>query len=374
MHDGVKRLVAGAMLVAWVAATAAAGAVEWPMFVARKVDLPATFRPVDFNDRGELAGFRLLDSRQRWGQEQLGWRRLEGQEALVVRDLPQGDRHGALLAIGHTGLAAGYGTGAGKADRGHLDHDAPNGARAMTVTPAGEVVQLAPLLPQGLDSIAFDVNRGQQVLGSIYRWTERRGFRAKPFVWSAEAGVQYPLGLDDDGISFRAAAMNDHGQIAGTRSIYPIAWIWDPLEGLRVIDAGIQVVRALNNHGVMIGDGSYRKAFVWHRSRGLRFLPPVEPGGIHRCDAADINDAGWIVGVCSLHPTLWIPDAAGNYAAGDLKDLVAPADRELLSRVSWSEAVKVGNDGSILVHTWEDDPLRFEDAPSASLILTPVAR
>ncbi len=364
---------AGAVLIAVSAALAApAAAFEWPTFSAQRVDLPVAYRPTAFNKHGELAGFKLLDSQARWGQERLGWRQLANEaEPHVVQDLPKGDRHGAMLAINDAGMAAGFGTVAGDPDQGYLGLIAPNGARAVIVTPAGEAISLAPVLIDGTESVAVDVNRDGVVAGTVYTWWDEYPphYTAKPFVWSAAGGVRYPFGSAPGRQQNRAVSINDHGQLAGMDQ--DGGYLWDPDKGVLRLPRLVGVA-ALNNRGEVTGRDVYRQAFVWQRAAGKRILPILRPSDKHRCNAYDINDSGWIVGVCNERPILWIPDESGTYQAAELNGLTQPtmAAGEH-DAFTWSEAVRIADDGRILVHTWNKDRFSYESEPSISVMLTP---
>jgi probable HAF family extracellular repeat protein len=213
--------------------------------------------------------------------------------------------------------------------------------------PDGSVVDLLPTL--GDCSIA-DINDSRTILGN----THVDGQMA-PFVWTAEAGIEY-LAVPVDGQYAYATAINNAGHVIGDclfpgfKSGEQHAAMWrdgscidlGTFEGGEYSDA-----HAINNLGQIVGYSSTNtgpwQAFGWDDQSGMQYLLGES---VRSSVARDINDLGQIVGSAALsgqefaHATIW--------DEGVMIDL-----HNLARGQSWAEAVNLRGEvvGAITFYT-----------------------
>jgi len=157
-----------------------------------------------------------------------------------------------------------------------------------------------------------DINNAGQVVG---RYGSGSGIvqptpgvlPGRAFVWSADSG-RIDLSLDPFGFSM-AAAINEHGQVAGTSEILdPVTFelvgihpfLWDATSGIRdlgTLGGGAAFAADINALGQVVGYSEdaegYTHAFVWDEANGMRELPSIAGGGSR---ATAINDLGQVLG------------------------------------------------------------------------------
>jgi len=173
--------------------------------------------------------------------------------------------------------------------------------RAFLWTPEEGFVTL-PLAPGAYDQSAEDINdRGVIVGTATLSGVGDRGFVYKD--------GQYTILPPAQGKGWSSAiAVNNKGEVAGTRSIGDgvlpeNAYFWSEATGfidLGLMDSTKSQALAINDAGWVVGRrgivGSTDEAFLWDRS-GLVILGPI-PGGFNS-SARGINNAGQIV--CTGH-------------------------------------------------------------------------
>ena len=205
---------------------------------------------------------------------------------------------------------------------------------------------------------ATAINGYGQVVGVI----GRRPPSCHGFVWRPDSGVaaldQAPSAAND---------INDRGQVVGWRGDdlgqkRACVWLPEPDGSYRRMDLapdcqGWTEACALNDDGLVVGQGSQVGAFAWSEEDGLQVLPSP-PQGLARAD--DVNAHGHIVGVArgsgARGAALW-----REGQAVDLNSVAAPAGVWELTR-----ALAIGDDGLIACQGVSSEG-------TETVLLTPVA-
>jgi uncharacterized membrane protein len=165
--------------------------------------------------------------------------------------------------------------------------------------------------------IALDVNNRDQVVGFAYRLGEDGGAGPEAFTWSSRDGVRIlERGATD---TTEAAAVNNSGAIAGTvayngtptRSSSVHAALWERRSFRHYPGPDWTMGSGINERGWSVGvlsrQGGPNRPFMWADDFALE-LPA--PAGLEGWYAADVNNAGWIVGAAynasgETHAVLW---------------------------------------------------------------------
>jgi len=181
--------------------------------------------------------------------------------------------------------------------------------------PLHSVIDLGTL--GGSSSRALAVNNAGVVVGAA-RTSEGS---EHAFVWNPVTRRMRDLGtlgvVAGRDYSFRSEAtgINDHGQIVGNSCSeeWPascMAFLWEPrtrqLQPLLRPGAST-FARAINNHGVVVGDLDLTVAAWWTRAQGWQLINDPSRDADGYASATDINDRGQIVGLGS--PEIPGPDS-----------------------------------------------------------------
>lgn len=279
----------------------------------------------------------------------------------------------------------------------------------------GSAMQNLGTLPGYSGSGAQGVNNAGQVVGS-----SSSSSRTHAFLWSADTGMQ-DLGDLAGGADFSAAyGVNDAGQVVGHSETADgrRAFLWSQgsgMQNLGVLPGGeSSYATAINNVGMVTGQsGSH--AYVWSAGSGMQNLGGL-PGGDGRSFAADINDAGQVVGDASAatgsRAFLWtathgmqdlgdLPGGADfSYANGvneagevvggsfsdkefravlwdtkqglrDLNDLIDPDD-PLAGKITLTDAAAINDAGDIVANGWRPSAFRGDEWGERAFLLSPV--
>lgn len=159
------------------------------------------------------------------------------------------------------------------------------------------------------------------------------------FVWTASTGL-VDLGTLG-GVSSRASAINNTGEIVGTSQVSSGDWhafYWTPSSGM--VDIGTldgyssSEALGLNNDGEIVGDSSspsgITRAFAWTSAGGIINLGAISPSSAQSV-ADSVNDSGQIIGssLTSTTNAFGNPDGDLVYWASSsspLTDLGLPGD------------------------------------------------
>jgi probable HAF family extracellular repeat protein len=208
----------------------------------------------------------------------------------------------------------------------------------------------------GVDSAAADINRFGQIAGTSA--TASGAFHA--FFRDVDGAV-LDLGAFSDGRGFSSAiAMNDRGQVVGTRvdGDREDAFVWDGRHGMQslVPDSGPEFFpfpSDINNRGevvgAVLGAGSQR-AFRWTRREGLQFLGTLSGVDTDFATASAINREGTIVGgsqtaTGDFHGFVWNPRTGMQ----DLNELIDTRNQLPIQPVLGT-AIGINDEGSIAVN------------------------
>ena len=306
------------------------------------IDLGIGNGPSDINNNGEVAG-TTLDRHLFYWSAAKGIVKLEGLEGLrgsavainhqtmivggvkhpnssyytlpAFWNIPSGNLNPNILPLlpGHI-----YGQAVAINDLNHIVGECDNGGvsyQKACFWKDGTVISLHK--PEDQDSEAKDINRYDQVVGTVLT---SRGYRG--FFW--ENGVRTDIGSLGGGqtgdITF-AFAINDVGQVVGTSRTGNGLWLWRPFiwtktQGMKEIpgsesffpNKGPSEIYAdaddINSHSQVVGQvgvwaaTSPSKSFYWDKNKGMvdlnNLLPPNS--GWQNLFGASINDSGQIVG------------------------------------------------------------------------------
>jgi probable HAF family extracellular repeat protein len=169
------------------------------------------------------------------------------------------------------------------------------------------------------------VNESGQIVGARSE-TNLRG-DTEAFLYDTVTGVHTDLHALLNGTSpgiTEANGINDHGVVIGEGSAggFIAAWVWDPNAGFTFMpalkngDRDRNHTADINNEGVVVGwaatDGwTDWRAYIWDETRGIRDLNDLVdlPQGFILDRAASISDTGVIVGIGHWGPG-WGPSVA----------------------------------------------------------------
>jgi probable HAF family extracellular repeat protein len=156
----------------------------------------------------------------------------------------------------------------------------------------------------GVDSFASSINRSGQVVGG----SATAGGDTHAFLRDVDGEV-LDLGAFPDGHGFSSAtAMNDRGQVVGTRSDEENedVFVWDARHGMQSLSpqfgpAFSAFPSDINNRGDVVGSvlvqtDESQHAFRWTRAEGVRLLGTLSGVDTDFATASAINDFGTIVG------------------------------------------------------------------------------
>ena len=228
----------------------------------------------------------------------------------------------SVLCLSLAALAA-CGEGAGESIPGSAAQDTTAGISVRRPAAAGDAPRIVdgPLdlgTPTDADSRVSAISDRGQAVGLIDSRT--------PFIWDQTAGVRAIDGLPDCGgetPSVEVGDVNSRGQVVGTVRCMRIrgsddisvvsirAFVWSFAQGARVLPepAGLPFTQAaaINESGAVAGRAAADalaapQAVMWLPDGTVRYLgAPTALGSA----AADINDAGQVVGTRGNHAFLW---------------------------------------------------------------------
>jgi len=208
----------------------------------------------------------------------------------------------------------------------------------------------------GVNTFPTDINRRGQIVGASE--TETGAFHA--FLRDVNGEV-LDLGASPGGSGVSSAtAMNDRGQVIGTRAAGGVvdAFIWDERRGMRPLieDTApnfFPFPLDINNRGEVVGDilgTEPQRAFRWTRSEGVQFLGTLSGVETDFATARAINRWGTIVGGSQaasggeVHGFVW----TRRTGMRDLNELVDPSSVLPVQPVLGA-AVGINDFGSIAV-------------------------
>jgi probable HAF family extracellular repeat protein len=208
----------------------------------------------------------------------------------------------------------------------------------------------------GVNSFATDINRRGQIVGASE--TETGEFHA--FLRDVNGEV-LDLGAlpGGSGVS-SASAMNDRGQVVGTRAVGGVvdAFIWDERRGMRALieDTGPNFFAFpldINERGEVVGDilgTEPQRAFRWTRGEGVQFLGTLSGVETDFATARAINRWGTIVGGSQAAPGGEVHGFVWTRKRG-MRDLneVVDAGSGMAGQVVLGAAVGVNDFGGIAV-------------------------
>ena len=265
-----------------------------------------TFRGLDYsvaydiNNRGQIVGssFTVDDNDRDANQHALLW------EKGRMHPLAVPKRHGGeALAINDTGEIVGW---ADELDQGGVGE--PVGKQAVLWQKG--IMRNLGTVGGGFDSMAEGVNNRTQVVGESGRTDSNEYmFDLTGFVW--QNGVMRSLGRlsdQDDGVG----AINDKGQIVGSRGGHATVWEGGTPRDLATTRAESSSASDINNRGQIVGDWARSnnrssRGALWENGK-LTLLPNLPRGD--EAHATAINVHGQIVGYAGakngyLHAVLW---------------------------------------------------------------------
>jgi probable HAF family extracellular repeat protein len=174
-------------------------------------------------------------------------------------------------------------------------------AHAFLLTTAGitDLHSLCGGVVDGKDvSLAYDVNRNDEVVGYRSLSSDGSGSSMRAFYWAAGCMIELPT----VGSSSMAKAINDQGLIVGTSGGFPARWTRNPSAPggweIRLLSSTSGTAAAVNGAGDVVGrrGGGYPNpadAILWPASGGEIVLGNL--GGTYT-EASGIDDAGTVVG------------------------------------------------------------------------------
>jgi probable HAF family extracellular repeat protein len=184
--------------------------------------------------------------------------------------------------------------------------------RPVMWTPEGWIVDLDP---SGWVGDATAINDNGQVVGSRGPDSIRGAFHA--FSWTQEGGI-VDLGVLPGADYSHATAINNLGQVVGAsgqRTAAPHAFLWTKEGGM--VDLGTlpgaadSVANGINDKGQVVGSSGGR-AFVWSQAGGMVELAPLAVNA--KSEALAINEHGQVAGrsydgeLSNTHAVLWFGD------------------------------------------------------------------
>jgi probable HAF family extracellular repeat protein len=206
----------------------------------------------------------------------------------------------------------------------------------------------------GVDSVATGINRFGQIAG-----TSQTGAGDFHALLRDVNGDVLDLGALPDGSgSSSATAVNDRGQVVGTRGPrgqITEGFVWDERHGMQPLIEDpppffVPFPLGINNHGVVVGEvlgTDPTRAFRWTRREGLQDLGALSDLDTHYTSARAINRWGTIVGG-SQTPSGLVHAFVWNRRTGmrDLNELIDPGS-ELPSQAVLLVAQAINDFGSI---------------------------
>ena len=205
----------------------------------------------------------------------------------------------------------------------------------------------------GVTSFATDINRAGQIVGASQ--TASGAFHA--FLRDRN-GDLLDLGAFPDGSGTSSAtAVNDRGQVVGTRVVGPVqdGFLWDGRRGMRPLiedttPEAFPFPTDINERGEVVGDmlgTEPQRAFRWTRSEGVQFLGTLSGVATDFATARAINRSGTIVGGSQVssgevHGFVWDRRAGMR----DLNELI-DAGSELAVQPVLGAALGINDGGSI---------------------------
>jgi probable HAF family extracellular repeat protein len=298
---------------------------------------PFTF-PTDINDNGEVVG-SSGDSMSR----PFLWNRNTG--IIDLGTLSDMDNFAGASGINNAGQVVGS-----------------SGNRAFLWNPNTGMTDFSNLSGR-LTSSANAINNAGQIVASSNN---------QAFLWNPSTGTTDLGTLPGQNSSF-ASDINDNGEVVGYSG--DRAFLWNENTGIRDLGTlpgnNSSAASAINNRGQVVGGSSNNndfmssRAFLWSETTGminLGTLPSPDPDNPEYVAsyAADINDAGQVVGYSSsLFPRrafLW-SESTGML---DLTNLIDP-------ELGWwlDEATGINNQGQIIGYS------RFGSFEYRGFLLTP---
>jgi len=209
----------------------------------------------------------------------------------------------------------------------------------------------------GVDSFATAINRSGQVAGG----SATASGEIHAFLRDVDGAV-LDLGAFPDGIGFSSAtAMNDRGQVIGTRSDgdRDDVFVWDARHGMQSLSpqfgpAFSASPSGINNRGEVVGavfvatDGS-QHAFRWTRTTGVQLLGTLSGVDTDFATASAINDFGTIVGGSQtasgeFHGFVW----SARSGMRDLNELIDARSGLAIPQVLGT-AMAINEDGAIAI-------------------------
>lgn len=161
--------------------------------------------------------------------------------------------------------------------------------------------------------------------GDVVGWYQPGGENIRAFIWSRERGFRSLPQVMQRAENVWATDINDLGQVTGLVSFAwdaGVSFVWSETGGMTIVAMpGADVMaNAINDKGEVVGQMVYQygnpnapsvahEAFVWDRTTGFRRA--AGPGQYRYATAADINEAGEIVGLDasefrkSPRPVMW---------------------------------------------------------------------
>jgi len=246
--------------------------VVWENGVARQLAMPAgqnVGRAYGLNDTGLAVGS------VGGGSSEVGliYNLNTGTSQIITAKSMQGSHMVTAYAITDAGLVVGVGNNANFSRTVALVYDSVTGV--MTELPD------LPTTTSFTETVAFGVNSHGQVVGGS-------GNNSRPFVWSAEDGMQ-ELPLPPGTYSANATGINDRGWVVGSAYIgfsavpflyadgvsYSVQSLLVNGDGWDFSQTNTATFRSIGNDGTIVGTALYNGV---ERGYVARLLPVPEPG------------------------------------------------------------------------------------------------
>lgn len=225
----------------------------------------------DINDRSEVVGNSDSTGAFRWSRSRL----------TLLPPLTADDCCATAYSINNRGQAVGFSTLGGEMRAIRWDGDVPVPLGVRTDLPSR-------------GSIAWDINERGDVVGQAWRADTGAPY---PFLWAQGqvADLGEPMMLEGRELH----TVNNQGDAAGHVDATAIFWS----RGVVTEIGSPANASDMNEHGDIVGEIG-GQGFIW--SHGSLTMLPGLPGAAG-CAAAGVNDAGVIVGYCSLNSPPYLP-------------------------------------------------------------------